>query len=209
MVDQAGASETEDVIRTAFDAEQLDVAATRALEAYGPEILSFLAARLNSPGDAREVFSIFAEDLWTGLPGFGWRCSVRTWLYTLARNAAARFATAPQRRVARNLPVSGLEDVSALVDRIRSATHVYQQTEVKDRFRQLREQLSDEDRMLLVLRVDRGMAWRDLALAMRGDVDLDDASIDKEAARLRKAFERMKRELRRLAEREGLLEAQD
>jgi len=152
---------------------------------------------------------MFAEDMWTGLPSFGWRCSVRTWLYTLARNAAARYATAPQRRVARNLPVSGLEDVSALADRIRSATHVYQQTDVKDRFRQLRERLSDEDQMLLVLRVDRGMAWRDLALAMRGDVDLDDAAIDKEAARLRKAFERMKRELRRLAEREGLLEAQE
>ncbi len=28
--------------------------------------------------------SLFAEDVWTGLRSFGFRCSVRTWAYTLA-----------------------------------------------------------------------------------------------------------------------------
>jgi RNA polymerase sigma-70 factor (ECF subfamily) len=88
---------------------------------------------------------------------------------------------------------------------VRSATHVYQQTAVKDRVRALREQLDPDDQMLLVLRVDRGMAWRDLAMAMAGEVELDDAALEREAARLRKAFERVKDDLRRMATETGLL----
>lgn len=192
-------------IREAFEARQPALAACKALELYGDEILSFLTSRLPAPSDAREVFSNFAEDMWIGLPKFEWRCSVRTWLYTLARNAAARYMVAPHNRGARHLAISKVEDVSVVVDRLRSSTHMYQQTSVKDQFRLLREQLSEADQTLLILRVDRGMSFRDLAIAMSGDVNLDDAAIDKEAARLRKAFERLKVELRELAERAGLL----
>jgi len=192
-------------MREACRAKQLDVAARVALEAYGDEVLSFLSARLPSQSDAREVFSMFAEDLWSGLPQFEWRCSARTWLYALARNAAARYLTTPAHRAARNLPLSELHSVSMLVERLRSATHVYQQTDTKDRFRQLRAQLSGEEQTLLILRVDRGMSFRDLAVAMSGDANLDDDAVRKEAARLRKTFERVKLELRELAEREGLL----
>lgn len=203
------AAEYEQRIREAFDARQLASAAQGALEAYGPEILSFLASRLPSSSDASEVFSMFAEDLWTGLPNFEWRCSIRTWLYALARNAAARYMVAPQRDRARNLAVSRVESVSALVERVRSTTDVYQRTAVKDRFRELRKQLEPDDQMLLILRVDRGLSFRDLAIAMRGDVNLDDATLASETVRLRKAFERVKTELRTLAQRAGLLTRDD
>ena len=99
--------------------------------------------------------------------------------------------------------------LSELVERVRSATQIHQRTEVKDRVRALREQLDPDDQMLLILRVDRGMAWRDLAIAMAGDADLDDTAIDREAARLRKAFERVKTELKAMAEKEGLLKRDD
>jgi len=195
-------------IREAHTAGQLEAAASTALEAYGDEILSFLFARLRNPGDAQEAFSMFAEDLWVGLPNFVWRCSMRTWAYTLARNAATRYATAPQRRAARNVVLSDAGRLSELVERMRSATQTHQQTAVKDRFRALREQLEPEDQMLLVLRVDRGLAWRDLAMTMAGDVELGEETLEREATRLRKAFERVKRELKRLAERDGLLKQQ-
>jgi hypothetical protein len=58
-----------------------------------------------------------------------------------------------------------------------------------------------------VLRGDRGMAWRDLAVTMSGDADLDDAGIDRECARLRKAFERVKTDLTQLAEKEAFSSA--
>jgi RNA polymerase sigma-70 factor (ECF subfamily) len=207
MNDQPTAHEQR--IHEAWTAGRLEDAATIALETYGGEILSFLHARWRSPTDAHEVFSTFAEDLWLGLPRFAWRCSMRTWLYTLARNAAARYAGAPQRHASRNLTLSRPSRLSELVERVRSATHDYQKTVVKDRFRALREQLPDDDQMLLVLRVDRGMSWRELAITMAGDVDLDDETVERESVRLRKAFERLKGELKRMAQREGLFKAED
>jgi RNA polymerase sigma-70 factor, ECF subfamily len=198
-------ADPEQAIRRAYEQQDLETAATLALEAYASEILSFLGARLRRQSDAQEAFSMFAEDLWNGLPRFAWRCSMRTWAYTLARNAANRYMASPQNRVERNLTLSKPGRLSALVERVRSATHVYQRTEVKDRFRALRERLDADDQLLLILRIDRDMEWRDIAIASSGDADLDDDAIDRESARLRKSFERVKTELKRMAEEEGLL----
>ena len=198
-------NEPEQAIRQAHERHDFESAATLALEAYADEILSFLCARLRSQSDAQEAFSMFAEDLWGGLPRFGWRCSMRTWAYTLARNAATRYVSSPQNRVERNLTLSQPGRLSALVERVRSTTHVYQRTEVKDRFRALRERLDTEDQLLLILRIDRNMGWRDIAIASSGNADLDDDAIDRESARLRKSFERVKAELKRMAEEEGLI----
>ncbi len=184
--------------------QRFELATEHALHAYGGELYGFLQARLHASADADEVFSMVTEDLWRGLQGFAWRCSLRTWLYTLARSAISRYALAPQTRVRRHETPTQLE---ALVARTRSATNVYQQTAVKDRFRLLREQLDDDDQTLLILRVDRNLAWRDLAVAFSDDSELDEAALDREAARLRKAFERVKRTLREMARREGLLES--
>jgi RNA polymerase sigma-70 factor (ECF subfamily) len=200
------ATDPEQSIRDAVAAGQVEEAVSVALRAYGGEILTFIGSRLRSQSDADEAFSMFAEDLWLGLPKFSFRCAVRTWAYAIARNAAIRYATAPQRRAARNVALSSPDCLPRLVDAVRSTTHVYQRTDVKDRFRALREQLEPEDQSLLVLRVDRGLSWNDLAFAMAGDVNLDDDAVKRESARLRKAFERVKTELRRLAERDGLLD---
>ncbi|HET6334786.1 MAG TPA: sigma-70 family RNA polymerase sigma factor [Polyangiales bacterium] len=197
--------ETEQSMREAFDAGHFETVAHVALATYGQEILNFMTLRLRARDDAQEAFSMFAEDLWRGLPDFGWRCSMRTWAYTLARNAATRYGKAPQQARARNIPLSRPGVLSELIERVRSATHRYQRTRVKDRFRELREKLDPEAQILLVLRVDRGLSWRDLAMTMSGDVDLDDETLERESARLRKAFERVKIELKRMAEDEGLL----
>jgi RNA polymerase sigma-70 factor (ECF subfamily) len=196
----------EEAVQQACQSGELDLAATRALEAYGPEILSFLSARLRSGSDGEEAFSIFAEDLWKGLPGFGFRCSVRGYMYTLARNAANRWASAPQNRVDRNLSVSAQASLSALRDRSRSATHMYRRTEVKDKVRALREQLPEEDQAILILHVDRGLPWREIAMVMseEGEAVADDV-LDRESARLRKRFERVKVELKALAQKAGLI----
>jgi RNA polymerase sigma-70 factor (ECF subfamily) len=148
---------------------------------------------------------MFAEDLWRGLPTFGWRCSVRTWAYSLARNAANRHVVVAQRRPERNLALSQHGSVSQAVERVRSATQIHQRTDVKDRVRALREQLEPDDQMLLLLRVDRDLSWRDTAIAMGGETEIDDAAIEREAAKLRKRFERVKADLKRMAEEAGLL----
>jgi RNA polymerase sigma-70 factor (ECF subfamily) len=194
-------------IREAFREGKLEAAATATLDRYGDEIFSFLVSRLREVADAEEAFSMFAEDLWVGLPKFGWRSSMRTWAYMLARNAAARYASAPARRAARNLSLSAPGAISDIVQRVRSATQIHQQTAVKDRVRALRDRLDPDDQMLLVLRVDRGMAWRDLAITITGNADLEDTALEREATRLRKAFERVKAELKQMASDEGLLKS--
>jgi RNA polymerase sigma-70 factor (ECF subfamily) len=198
--------DTDSNIRRAYDAGDLDLAATLALEAYGSEILSFLVARLRSMSEGQEAFSIFAEDLWRGLPAFGWRCAIRTWSYTLARNAANRLVAVAQRRPDRNLALSQHPSVSQAIGRARSATQIHQRTDVKDGVRALREQLEPDDQMLLLLRIDRDLSWRDAAIAMSGNAELDDDAIDRESVRLRKRFERIKTDLRRMAEQAGLLD---
>jgi RNA polymerase sigma-70 factor (ECF subfamily) len=147
------------------------------------------------------------EDLWLGLPAFAWRSSARTWAYILARNAASRQARAPHRRQARNLTFERHVPISQLVADVRARTVAHRRTETKDRFRALRDRLEPEDQMLLILRVDRELSWQDLSHVMLGDdPSVTPQALAREASRLRKRFERIKTELRRMAVEEGLLE---
>jgi RNA polymerase sigma-70 factor (ECF subfamily) len=193
-------------IRAACDAGDHRRAVTLALESYGPELRAFLIARLRRERDADEVFAVMAEKAWLGLAQFEWRATLQSWLYRLARNAANDFSTSPSKRPARNLALEDHEHVTALVARVRSATPAYRKTAVKDQMRALREQLPHDDQMLLILRVDRQMDFRDLACALADESEpLDGAGLDREAARLRKRFERVKERLRAMAKDAGLI----
>jgi RNA polymerase sigma-70 factor (ECF subfamily) len=185
---------------TLIRAQQLDRAATRALESYGAELYGFLVNYLGSEPDAAEVFSQVGEDLWRGLPSFGLACSVRTWLYVLARHAAARFRRSPWNR--RN----GDSRLESLVQLARTRTQPWLRTEVKDRFRALRESLDPDDRCLLVLRVDRGLSWEEVARVTL-EVEAPDAdALSRETDRVRKRFQLLKDELRRRAREAGLVD---
>jgi RNA polymerase sigma-70 factor, ECF subfamily len=196
----------EQAIQEACQARDFGLATARAFEAYGSEILSFLVARLRSQSDGEEAFSMFAEDLCQALPAFEFRCSVRGYLYTLARNAGNRFATAPQNRRERNLSMSAHSSLSAIVERARSETAAHKRTEVKDKVRAMRERLPEADQTLLILHVDRGLAWSDIAVVMHeSGTALQGEPLARESARLRKRFERVKAELKQIAIDEGLL----
>jgi RNA polymerase sigma-70 factor (ECF subfamily) len=64
----------------------------------------------------------------------------------------------------------------------------------------LRESLDPEEQTLLILRVDKGMAWEDVAEVLRADGE------PVAPAALRKRFERLKEKLGRLAREQGLIE---
>lgn len=197
----------EDAIRTAFAAEDLTGAATRTIEDYGGEVLGFLVARLG-PTAGQDVFSMFCEDLWTGLPGFRWQCTMRSYCYTLARNAANRFVLAPANRPDRRHPLSASSDLMEAVDRVRSRTAPFLRTEVKSRMRELRERLSEEEQCLLILRVDRGLSWREIAAVLGADGEVPEAAqLAQQSARWRKRFQLTKEKLREMARQEGLLES--
>lgn len=191
-------------IRAAWEAQDLTHAFKLALAAYRNEIETFLTARLRSPDAAIEVYAMFTEDLWRALPSFGWRCNIRSFAYTLARNAACRYARQPDRRAERNIRLSSV--ASQVVQESPTDTAPYRRTDVKTRIRALRDSLSEEDRTLLLLYIDRNLSWREIAIVMHEEGErAPEAALEREAARLRKRFERVKSSLRVLALRDGLI----
>ena len=166
-------------------------ATTLVVQGYGPQILGYLTAMTRVEADAHEAFSQFCEDLWRGLAGFRWRSSLRTWSYTLARNALHRQrAAAPQRHG----PHVGLSELGSVVDRARTTTLESMRTAARSRFAEIRDRLDPDDRTLLILRVDRRMAWRDIAEVLGEDPE--PAALKRRCVALRKRFERLKESLR-------------
>lgn len=198
---------TEEKVRAACESGDFKLAATLVLDAYGAELYSFVVAQFHRNWDqADDVFSSFKEDMWRGLPGFQWRCSVRAWCYRLARNAASRYRRTPQNKSYRHIP---LEDASFLDDyaeRARTTTQAHLRSEVRDEIQKLRDQLSQEERDLLALRVDRGLPWREVAHAMLPDDQRPDGDqIRRLETSLRQRFVDVKKRLKSLAKERGLL----
>lgn len=192
-------SPVEAQIRAASTAGDLDTATTLAIRQYGPELLGYLHAITRDHDLAHEVFAIACERLWAALPSFRWESSLRTWTYAIARRVLWKLDATPARRPGNCLPASMLDSVAEVQ---RTTTAAYQRTDVKDAFRELRASLDPLDHELLILRLDRGMSWKDIA---RATADDDATDVDQRAATLRKRFERVKHELRELAVARALL----
>ncbi len=182
--------------------------ASLLLDAYGAELRGYLSARLaRTSSIADEVFSEFLEDFWSGLPDFQWRCSARGWCYILLRNAATRFHRAPHNRPGRQVPLTGSAlDDAQFMERLRTQTREYEKTEVKDRFQALRERLPADDQDLLILRINRKLSWREVALILLGpDAPDDEELVRLKAQALRRRLVETTRKLRKMAEESGLL----
>ena len=193
----------EEDLRRAWEASDYRTVTTLAIMRYGKGIHSVMADRLRSEADAWDVFSLFAEALWRGLPGFQWRSTLRAWAYRIARNATVRWAMASERKPGRNLPMEG--SVAEAIVRLRSSTLVHFKTEVKTEIRRLREELPEPDQVLLILRVDKELEWDEVATALVDD-DLPADELRRESARLRKRFQEVIKKLRKLAHERGILD---
>ncbi len=187
--------ELERRIRSQVEAAALEDAATQALRGYGPEILGFLVNAANDEELAVDAFPHFSEDLWRGLAGFRWEASLRTWAYTLARHALVRAARSKRRD--RNVGPLSTSAAEAIVAEVRTQTLTFLRTESRNKVATLRASLSSEEQMLLTLRVDRGLAWRDIARVL-GDFEAapSNEALTRQVATLRKRFERIKNRLR-------------
>lgn len=171
----------------------LDELAVRAVETYGAELYGFVIYVVGEPGSAEHVFSQAIEDFWRELPGFRGGCSVRTWLYKLAYHASVRGRRSPRNRAPR-AGGSTLPQVTAAHTRTAS----WRRADVKARWDDLKREIAPDDRALLVLRVDRGFAWTEIAQVMLSDSpeDASAGAATREAARLRKRFQLLKDQLR-------------
>jgi RNA polymerase sigma-70 factor (ECF subfamily) len=194
------------VIRQKCGEGDVDQAATLTLEIYGREIMHFLVRRANDDQLASDAFAQFAEDVWRGLSRFEFRCSLKSWVFTLAHHALSRLARERARERRRSVPLFETSHTFALARRMRTDTLPFLRTEVRQGIALLRERLSAEDQLLLELRINQRFSWKDIARITLGEVEQPaPANVDREAARLRKRFELVKKRLRTLAEAEGLL----
>jgi RNA polymerase sigma-70 factor (ECF subfamily) len=179
-----------------LDRGDADAAATLAIEQLGPQVLGYLTAVLRSEDEAREVFSQFAEDLWKGLTGFRRESSLRTWAFALAWHAASRHARDPYRKRNEHLATSMASKVAASV----RSSSMFQPGSRAERLFKLRQSLEADEQTLLILRLDKQMAWEEIAtvLSAEGEPVAPPA--------LRKRFERLKEKLAKLAKEQGLLD---
>lgn len=175
----------------------------QTLEVYGAELSRFTFAVLRRSDLAHDAFSSVWEKVWKNLAKFRWESSLRMWLYRIARNECMELLRSRARReelVSQPVP-------SDAAQAERSRTNPWLRTEVKEKFRALREQLSVEERMLLQLKVDQNLPWTDVALILWDEDEPTPTrhELEKRAVTLRQQFKRLKDRLKALALEAGLV----
>ncbi len=189
--------ELEQEIQQRLDRGDHDGAATVAVRGYGPEIFGFLHLFHRNHQDAADVFAIFSERLWRDLRTFRRECSFRTWAYTIARHSALNYKRDRDRRQARERCLPEGSELSAIVEQIRSEPPTYLGSTAQAKLAAIRESLPTDEQTLLVLRVDRNLSWKEIAMVLHDDAQpLDEAGVQQASARLRKRFELLKNRLR-------------
>src|SRR5579863_9687588 len=134
--------ELEAEIRRLVQSDDRAGAAAAAIKGYGAEVLGLLTALHRSEQVADEVFSLWSERVWQGLGNFSWESSLRTWAYTIARNASLNYARGERRRARRSLPLSEAEErLSRVEDLVRTQTAPFLRTDVKDKLAAIRRSL--------------------------------------------------------------------
>lgn len=180
-------------------AQDWRAAATAIVRGFGPEILGFLFGMMGREAAVDDAFSQFCEDLWKGLPGFRRESSVRTWTYKVAQHVVYRQARRENRQRRRFAPIAEFPELEDLAEELRTATLPYLRTEVRAEVARFREQLDPDERSLIILRVDRRLSWDAIARITSEEAEPDPETLKRDAARLRKRYERVKHRLRALA----------
>jgi RNA polymerase sigma-70 factor (ECF subfamily) len=159
-------------------------AADLLLTRLSPELRPFLHRLLGDVTLADEALSNTCERLWRGLSAFRWECSLRSWSYIIARREASRCRARHARDDFQQTTLSKADQVAA---RVGSTSGTFSTTR-RDQLDNVRASLSDEDRDLVVLRVERSLAWKEIAAAFLEDDDTSPENVAREAARLRQRF---------------------
>src|ERR1043166_569465 len=127
----------EEAVRRAWSGGDVNGAIAAVFAEYGPEIRGWLVGVFPDADDANDAFSAFTEKLWATRTRFGWRCSARTWAYTIARSAAIDHQRGQARRGRRRVPLSAPE-AATLVARPRTATPASRKTANREAIARLR-----------------------------------------------------------------------
>jgi DNA-directed RNA polymerase specialized sigma24 family protein len=155
---------------------ELDLAVHAALESFGPEVFGFLVGVVDDVGQASVLYAHMAQRVAHELEAFRWDTSLRTWMYGLARSElldgrrrrrpdGVRREGADRTTLNRTSPLDTPSPSLTPVD-----TSSWRPRLLLDAVRAVRKALTEEERELLILRVDRGFAFVDIALMELGAV---------------------------------------
>jgi len=167
-------------------------AVTVVTRTLASEVRGYLAGVLRNDIDVEDVLAATNIRLWESLARFEWRCSIRTWTYVIARHEAHRFRRAGRKHARGRVSMSVLSGIARAGSGPASALGSARRRDLS----RLREELSPDDRELLILRIDRGLPWDDIALAfVRSPEKHTDDERRRMAARLRQRFKTIKARL--------------
>ena len=178
-------------VRQACKRGDLHAAATAAIRTYGAEVRGYVRRHLRDIPEVEDVFALVCEQLWRGLASFAWQASLRTWIYAVTRNAVISFVRKRRRERARGVWIE-LDEMQIELEL--GATDTFAWGAAGEELARVRAALDPEDQELLVLRIDRKLAWRDIARELHPDAT--PATLTRRAAALRKRLERLKGDLR-------------
>ena len=186
--------EVEERIAAAMAGGDHRAAATEVIRGYGPRILGYLNVVLRDDLDAGDAFSLFAEQVWRGMPAFAGRSTARTWAFKAAWSAAMKVRDDAWRRLGRRLDTG---EASRIAEDVRTRTGLRYERQ-RAELETLRLLLSDEDQTLLVLRLDQELSWEEVAevLALDGE-PVEPATLRKRFARIKERLAEIIREQRR------------
>lgn len=137
--------------------ERGDKAAMRLLyERHASDLTAFVRNRLNDPVEAADVVQDTFLEVWTRAARFQAKSSVRSWMYSIARNKAV-----DRIRKLSRLIVS--EPDETLPDDAPDAVAVIANAEDAERVRQCLDDLSDAQRAAVTLSFYDEMTYREIA----------------------------------------------
>jgi RNA polymerase sigma-70 factor, ECF subfamily len=200
-------TELDEEVRKLLAGGDVSAATTVVIRKLGPEVLGFLCGVVGD-GDGNEVFSPWSVRLWRSLATFRHGCSIRTWCYLLARREITRFKRGEKKHGEGRQPISQFEDV---LEQARTESRSAVATAKQQQIARLRQELTEEDRMILILRYDRELAWQDIARTFVDEAPgepgaaelaetISEEDLKREAARLRKRFQLVKERLKSRAQ---------
>jgi RNA polymerase sigma-70 factor (ECF subfamily) len=141
-------------VRACLAAADHGRASDLALDAYGPELFGFLVAVLADKDASSKVYVDVSQRIRSELPDFRWTCALRTWAYWVARRELD-----DRRRRRRRDPSNLGPPCDPVVTESRRPTGASL----------LRNRLREDDREILILRVDRRLDWSELAVTSLGE----------------------------------------
>jgi DNA-directed RNA polymerase specialized sigma24 family protein len=181
-------TQSDQVIRAHLAEGDVQGAVRLSMDSLGPEIFGFLVAVLGDADVSAKVYADVGQRIASELAEFRWKCPLRTWMYWIA----CRELQDRRRRKGPNATsvVATPDPVDTNSSRPTGAA-------------QLRRNLSEEDRELLILRVDRRFDLSEVAVARLGESASPDA-VARESQSLRRRMDKIVEEIHQVAVRNQL-----